>query len=271
MTWSSKLKIWLGRKRETLVREYAEQRAFSLFKEEQRLELQLAQLVDWAVARREAVKCLQIGANDGEYADPLKFHRKRRSWSTWLIEPQPEIFLRLQENVKNEPNSVCLPYALSNRPGALRLYVVDKSVRLERPDGKIHDFSVHTSSDREKLSSEVAKMMGVDKTPESWINAIDLPTISWGQLLERIGGAPNVLVMDTEGMDAELLRTFPFNHGHPEVIAFEHMWMNRSVYTDICCLLEREGYRLMPVGCDTVALRQKLFEERIDTVEFQPR
>jgi FkbM family methyltransferase len=241
---------------------------YDLVKRHKALDLEVGPLVVWAVRNLAAVKCVQIGANDGVLQDPLKLCRRNPAWRTWLLEPQPAIFSRLKKNVADEPGSVCLPYALAETPGKLRIYVVDEeAVVLVGSDGKRHDFSLHTSTNENKLREEVTVLMRMKEIPESWIRAVDVTAIDWNQLLDgEVGDAINVVLMDAEGMDATLLRAFPFSRRQPEVVVFEHMWMDRDDFQSIRKLLEGAGYRLMSLGTDTVALKIAVMDRSIDAV-----
>ena len=48
--------------------------------------------------RGDSLNFIQVGANDGEYADPLHSFIVNYPWHGILVEPQPDIFARLRKN-----------------------------------------------------------------------------------------------------------------------------------------------------------------------------
>ena len=46
----------------------------------------------------ESLNFIQIGANDGEYGDPLRRFITKYAWRGLLVEPQPAVFAKLQKN-----------------------------------------------------------------------------------------------------------------------------------------------------------------------------
>jgi len=48
--------------------------------------------------RGDSLNFIQVGANDGEYGDPLHSFIVKYPWHGILVEPQPDIFAKLREN-----------------------------------------------------------------------------------------------------------------------------------------------------------------------------
>ena len=226
------------------------------------IDLTVSQLVHWLFEGVENVTCAQIGANDGVAHDPFRLLRSNPTWRTWLLEPQPAVFKKLKRNVKRESGSVCFPYALSLAPGIKSLFTVNES-QVQKETGSARDFSVHASFDFEKLRDEIGEILNRPTIPENWIARTEVNCVDWDQLFnELIGHIPQLILLDTEGMDAELLRAFPFSTAQPEVIVFEHLWMHRAEYQGIQDMLRGAGYHLMPLAKDSVAIHSGLLSRR---------
>lgn len=63
-----------------------------------------------------------IGANDGVTGDPLWEIRDICMWRGILVEPQPEIFAKLQYNYRNNADIVCENVAIGVTDGEMQLY-----------------------------------------------------------------------------------------------------------------------------------------------------
>ncbi|MCC5021886.1 MAG: FkbM family methyltransferase [Candidatus Synoicihabitans palmerolidicus] len=197
-------------------------------------------------------------------ADPLGIHRRRPQWRSWLVEPQPTVFRELQQNTRLEPGTVCLPFALSPEAGTLQLHRVKDSFRFT-PHGAAHNFSGHASSNREKLLQEIAIITGQSTVSDDWLETVEVPCITWDELFDRhVEGIPDVLLIDTEGMDAALLKAFPWSRSdaRPRIIIFEHLWMNPAEYRNTNDTLRRANYLLLPHTIDTIAIHQDVLDQR---------
>jgi FkbM family methyltransferase len=264
-----RLQIWLGRMRNKFNKKLLIPLGYQLVKQQSYARISVTNVVSWALKNNETVICVQVGANDGVQSDPIRNLRRNPHWRTWLLEPQPAVFYRLQRNVKAEPHSVCLPFALAPSVGILEIFRVSDKLASDKWV-KQHDFSLQSSFDREKLRNEIAAMAGRSSIPDSWIETIAVESIDWSTLFERkMGCLPNLVVLDTEGMDAALLRAFPFAEAHPDVVVFEHMWMGRLEYEEINALFRREGYQLWSIGDDSVALSSQIVDQMRSAIHFR--
>jgi FkbM family methyltransferase len=264
------LQHWLGQMRKKVNQQLIVHFGYRLVKQQSHDIITVANVVAWALQGTETVRCVQVGANDGVQSDPIRHLRRNPRWRTWLLEPQPDVFSRLQKNVQAEPHSVCLPFALAPSAGTLEIFKLKEKVCADKW-AKHHDFSLHASFDREKLRREVAIMAGRCSIPDEWIETIAVECLTWSALFEtKMGCLPNIVILDTEGMDAALLRAFPFDEAHPDLVVFEHMWMGRPEYEELHALFRREGYQLWAIGDDSIALSAQIAEQMKSAIRFRP-
>lgn len=227
--------------------------------------LSIAQVVDWAVNTLPSVKCLQIGAHDGVAGDHLTSLRPRPNWSSWLLEPDPQTFRSLQANTQSERNTTCLPFALvpSDKFATPLLYQIDPS----HPELVLPAFWVSSqlsSLRRDKVEKELLNLLDRTHIPPEWIKAIPVQTVDWLTLLQQTSQvAPDLILIDAEGLDGELINSFPFDQFIPKVIVFEQMWASDDEYSAALTLLRKNGYSIFAMRFDTVAIQQNLIESNI--------
>lgn len=257
------LKILLGRWRLAFNRIILRRLGFELVKNEHSSPLSLTQLIDWSLQSLDTVTCLQIGAHDGVKGDHLVQLRTRPHWRNWLLEPEPGTFRTLQANTCHLPNTVCLPLALvpSIESGEVPLY----KVNLERIGLKFppqHIASQLSSLRRDKLETELAEFAGITETPPDWIHSSPVPSIDWISLIEQSSKvSPDLILLDTEGLDGQLIHAFPFDRWRPRVIVFENMWLNDHDFNHTCALLESLDYQIITIQFDSIAIQRDLLDQ----------
>jgi FkbM family methyltransferase len=216
-----------------------------------------AALRDWSKHLPE-VYFLQVGASDGFYNDPIVKFVKTRGWRGLVLEPQPEPFEVLTAVYHND-RVQAVRAAIAAQDGDSTLYRIAFSK--ER-------WATGKSSFRKEILLEAiargslqkqAEKHGIELTtdPQSWIEGLSVPTVTFGTLLRRYA-LPRVdlLLVDTEGFDLEILKLWDFDqYGAPAVIVFEHAHLDSSDREIATRLLRTKGYELRELGADTLALR----------------
>lgn len=186
---------------------------------------------------------VQVGANDGVLDDPIRELVIRHSLPGLLIEPLPDLFEKLQDNYRGQPQLRFENAAVMPSAGELTIYRV-------RADAPVHaHWHGIASFSRANLLAQ-----GV---PPEHIEAQPVRGAPLGELLARHGMRDvTLLQVDTEGFDAEVIRS-AFDAGlRPSIINYEHCWLKPDLRHATKLLLDREGYSFIETGKDTLALRE---------------
>ncbi|HVW19731.1 MAG TPA: FkbM family methyltransferase [Opitutaceae bacterium] len=195
------------------------------------------------------LRFLQIGANDGVRADPVRAKVLRHEWTGLLVEPLPPLFAQLQANYSGRPGLDFLNAAVDVTAGTRKLYFIRPGLP------GIPDWAGGLGSfDLLRLRQAASEL----KLDEAAIAEQTVPTVTWDDLRRRFGPRPcDLLVIDTEGYDLTLLRAALLARWRPRVIQFEHACSpadeRLAIYGELLAL----GYEIASDEGDTVAwLRQ---------------
>lgn len=183
-------------------------------------------------------KCqfVQIGANDGETDDPIfeYINAPDSLWRGVLLEPQAPAFMKLSQKYSDNPRIQLENSALNQFDGTADFYVSND-----------HDLLAGLSSN--SLKNRVSKSTPIDK--------IRVNCISPETLCKRYGiTSLDLLVVDTEGFDADAVMLVLGANLFPEVILFEHINVPKIKLRECFSILELRGYDLLRVGIDVIAI-----------------
>lgn len=189
---------------------------------------------------------VQIGANDGERADPINRFVRQYHWPGLVVEPQPRAFARLRETYAEEPQLRFENCAISSTEGPVALYTVSDKVDF-RWTG-LARFS------RGSLLDELAAN-GFSRDP-SLIQSLTVPSHTLGELLgiHRIDRY-DLLQIDAEGLDWEIIKMIDVR-SPPSIIHFEHAHLSEKQSVECCEHLTTCGYELAIGKMDTIAYRR---------------
>ena len=204
------------------------------------------ELVETLVSRRP-ISIVQIGANDGVTNDPLGELILSRAGRIrgLLIEPQRSAFLRLSQRYDDAPNITCLRAAIDRKPGNRRLYSVNRKAAAEQLRRNVSDGI--GSFDRRHVETML------------WASAPSLPaedismliteeTVCTTTLLDALFEAeidqPDVILVDTEGFDAEIMHIALDAGVRPILVQYEHKHLTDRDRRGVSGRLIREGYQL---------------------------
>jgi FkbM family methyltransferase len=194
---------------------------------------------------------LQIGANDGQRGDALWSIRDVCHWQGILVEPQPEAFKKLQSLHQNSPGVICENLAIGPTQGTLTLY------RVRLPDGSLA-WDDLTAASREKLERTL-RYLFIDASVEPF----EVPTVTSSFLLQKHGITHlDILVVDTEGMDAEIILAFDFERYRPTIVQFEIVHLNNDEITTCLDVLARHGYVYAVAERDVIAWLPPEFRDK---------
>jgi FkbM family methyltransferase len=180
---------------------------------------------------------VQIGANDGVRYDPVR-PMIGKGWRGLLVEPHPEIFERLKANYAAHQGFLFECAAISDFDGETTLCC---------PVGTKNNTAA-SSTDGNAVAMKLCAGASVNRIK---VKAITLPSLFAAHQVKQA----DMFLVDTEGFDGPILsQLLEKTSLRPPIIQFEHVLMNQIEYGIYCDLLSREGYSLLPVAGDTIAV-----------------
>lgn len=206
-------------------------------------------------AGEEAVTFVEIGAYDGVAGDPIRpLVLANPGWQGVLIEPQRDVFLRLQANYQAEEGRLRLiNAAVSAMSGAQKLYVIppEEMARLSLPawGGEVASF------DPEHLRRHF---------PHARLAEHEVPTVTFAEAAALLPeGRVDLLAIDVEGHERAILETVDFERHCLRFIIYEHKHMAAADLEVVEARLAGAGFATKRFGRDTIAWR-KLCIDRVE-------
>lgn len=194
---------------------------------------------------------VQVGANDGNTADPVYRHIAEHRLPALLIEPQPPMFERLRETYRDQPQVILEQALVADGSGERQLYMV----RTDGPPLPHWCYQI-ASLDRELVVGLLREHQAALNLPgdvDALVCSVAIPARSFEELLERHAIAHvDVLVIDTMGFDYEILKLYPFHRSKPAIVSFEDTFLKHDDRVAAYRLLQGLGYGLAKAGLDTV-------------------
>ena len=180
---------------------------------------------------------IEIGANDGALADPLRTHVAAGRWRGIMVEPAPGAFERLRENHEGNDRVVLANVAIAGHDGTVDLYHLPETVPAEVADAAPWYTGVGSLS-REHVV-EGANVPGAAVLVER----TEVPCVTFESLcrrnsVERI----DLLLIDTEGYDWEILKGIDFEAWRPRLVVYEHAHLGRDDRDAASAMLTALGY-----------------------------
>lgn len=173
---------------------------------------------------------VQIGANDGVTSDPIHEFVVKYKLSGICVEPQLDIFKKLQKTYLGHPVK-CVNAMIGGGP----LYTV-KGIRSKHIDGL-------ATSDKNRLLA---------LAPDSLIEETHPPALSFQDLVKDVERI-DLLQIDCEGYDYEILKELDFKRFKPGLINLESHYFNEKTRKKCEDLFTENGYRFFRDGRDTCA------------------
>jgi FkbM family methyltransferase len=177
------------------------------------------------------VTFVQAGANDGATGDPLRASILRYHLRGLLIEPLPSAFAQLQQNYASEPQVRLANCAIGPTAGRATLYGDDRCASFTGT-GLTTDVEVRTLPDL--------------------LAAYQLPD-------------PSILVVDVEGLDAEIVLSALETGLRPPIVMYESIHLPRETQEDCLRRLDAAGYAFVDADVDTYAVLESVM---VDTPYF---
>lgn len=184
------------------------------------------------------VNLVQVGAFDGDHADPVKevIELLGGGVRAILLEPQPDAFRRLQERYCGKTSVQPVEAALANFDGEITLHVPES----------------------ESLRTMASTRDGFLAGRASKVKEIVVPSISYPTLLQRYGiSTVDLLQIDAEGADADLVdHVLACDESiQPLVIHFEIGNLSVTERAAVRQRLSTCGYSLCEGPCDALAVK----------------
>jgi FkbM family methyltransferase len=195
--------------------------------------------------RGNRLNFIQVGANDGEYGDPLHRYILKYPWHGILIEPQPDTFAKLRENYAAMKNRLIFEnIAIAKGLSTIAMYRV-------RGHPNVYEASVVSVNPK-----AVARQLGL--RPRD-LERFFVPCTTLNELVRKYSMSHiDVLQIDAEGCDYDVLKTLDLSETSPLIVQFEHGQLTRQKVSGAVDYLNSHGYRVLYGGhqTDTLALHR---------------
>lgn len=232
--------------------------AASLLKNCEQPSFQLLKLGFFLLAQIPDLLVWQIGAADGVLAEPLRPLLVNFNAAAVLVEPHPQLFARLQSNYANNTRMKLVNAAVGSDQPSLALHLVDLDKAREHglPDWALGMSSAFT--ERHTLGPLAGDQAALAAFGECLVPA-DATTVGMDDLLAQHGGAqPGIVVIDTEGMDYDIVMQLLAKEIRPFVLQFQRDSLPSTEVQLLTNALQRE-YVLLAFDGDVVAYRADVF------------
>jgi putative sugar O-methyltransferase len=193
---------------------------------------------------------VEVGANDGEQHDHLRPHVLGRQWTGVMVEPVPYVFERLERNYRDVPRVTLANVAVAERDGELPFYFLRDAPAAERAELPSWYDGIGSFS-REAVLSHAPQMPDIEER----LVERSVPALTFESLCERHGIAgPDLLVIDTEGHDAAIVRSIDLRRRRPRMLVYEHFHLTPDDRAEARAHVRAAGYEVLEEGFDTIAL-----------------
>jgi FkbM family methyltransferase len=193
---------------------------------------------------------IQIGANDGLQADPIRELIIKYNLKSLLVEPIPYIFERLQKNYSNHnidvlfENSAILIDKASNKENISFFELIDNN---RNSNNDLSGFST-TSYDRIKAIQQTIYGSEIKEHLVNYLTVDDL--LNKYKIVET-----SLLVIDAEGLDIKLCKEFLRISSPPKIIYFEILDQPIFEINEIFEILINKGYKISGNISDIIAYK----------------
>jgi FkbM family methyltransferase len=193
---------------------------------------------------------IEVGAHDGIQRDPLRRHVLTCDWTTYLLEPVPAVFEKLQRNVRFVDGAHPVNVAIAGQDRPLPFF----QVRPPEPGEEVWPwYDALGSFDREVVLSHVEQIPDIAER----IVSVDVPALTARTFLaDHAIDRVDLLQIDTEGYDLVVLEQFDIASLQPFLVIYEHWHLDDDQRGAAERLLASAGYELRSEGLDTIAMRR---------------
>jgi FkbM family methyltransferase len=209
---------------------------------------QVEQFVDEIITLDGAKTFLQIGANDGYYADPLNLAIFRHKLRGTFVEPQRYYIDQLKNTYAGFDGLKFLQFAIAENAGTMRMFSLNcSSGQLPR---WAHGVGTLSRDQLLRLTDQIPNV-------EEYIVTSDVSCITVQELFERSNiNNPEIIVVDAEGYDYHILAQFDFGKLDTKLVIFETESMPADQQKACATHFEHAGFSIVRAGQDTLAIRR---------------
>lgn len=198
--------------------------------------------------RKGDVFVLQVGANDGVRADPVRPLVTEFPWHGLLVEPQPFVYQKLIENYAGYDRLQFADTLISNH--------TELHATLFTPRPKLDNDRLRLTGlaglERNSLVERL-KQIGLGESDYT-IDEISARCTTLDNLVtERNIDRIDVLVIDAEGHDFNILTTLDFSRFKPSLIMMEFFHLSNVQQRECLKFLSDRGFKMTMVLGDLVA------------------
>ncbi len=204
-------------------------------------------IVDRFAALEKNVFFMQVGTNDGATSDPFFRHIRLNGWRGILVEPLEYEFQQLKLNHKNNPQLIFENVAISSQEETKPFYSIDNS------KGELPFWVNKLSSFDPKIPQEVCDLYEEAVMISKEVQCSTINGLLDKHQIEQL----DLLLTDTEGYDAEILKTIDFDRVRPKMLIYEHRHLSPEDYEHTLSLLRPLGYHLFKDEYDTIAFQSE--------------
>jgi len=193
---------------------------------------------------------VQIGACDGKKSDPIHDFVQQRHWRGIMVEPQPDMFVKLQQSYAGCPGLVFENVVIASENGVAPFYRLKDGYRHLFHDDPCLLSSLSPDHILRHLSKPVDAAQALEVT--------QLPALTLHSLCAKYNVSKiDLLQIDAEGYDYEIIKMIDFSALKPSVIRFEHANLSPSHKIDGIELLLSHGYKLVVGRYDITAYQSQ--------------
>ncbi len=200
------------------------------------------------------ITLIQVGANDGKMADPVFPFILKGQWRGVMIEPHPLYFKELSTRHAERPELQLVNTAIASEPGEMELFHLNEEARARYPRG-IRGCASLNRSRMEDALRRGCKRKGTTIEDGDIVSTMvqlrRLDTVLADAALE----AADLLVIDVEGHELEVFKSFTASKLGLKMAIVECNGMNRGDEVDIVAALKEAGLASYRVGEDILGLR----------------
>lgn len=206
----------------------------------------------------EDVKVLQIGAMDGFSFDDTRGHLENYKWDEILVEPIPEIYEILQNNLKHRTNCTFENSAITDVDGPTKMLTVER--------GTIEENNLHPGYQGMSALFPLKNGFGTDYERDIFVKdnlakTIDVNGITLNTLIEKHSiNKLDVFICDAEGYDWMIFKQMNLDVLKPHFIRLEYINLTDEEKKMTTDKLDKYGY-VYELGQDVTAITKELHEK----------
>lgn len=227
------------------------------------------------VDRKKSVTVVQVGACDGDFDangdtnDPVQSIIRRKNVRAIMVEPNPPVFKKLQENTKThfaKDGDRVRPMNMAvcpDKTGTVPFYVVSPQFAEDFPKAPHWAKYQLSSMDRSLVKTHLSWLSsgkGAQKY-EKYIEAVPVQCNTPRDLLKEGSVEPqavDILEVDAEGFDGKIVEAF-FNIGPtfaPSIVVYERPNLSKEEQAHMVEFLNKRGYTTQNVEKNVIATKK---------------